>query len=115
MVYFWFFVFYVCVCVWFGVFFNVAQRDNKGGLAENYQLKMVVKEHKVLWAFFIPYFLVLAHVPSSMGGDANNTCRFTKAVIPLLQIITACKDHSNLNTQQIHCYRANAYFYVESF
>lgn len=36
------------------------------------------------------------------GGDANNTCRFPKAAIPLLKIITACKGHSNLTlTQQV--------------
>lgn len=49
-------------------------------------------------------------------GDANNTRRFATAVIPRLQIITACKDRSNLAlTQQSYRYRANPYFYVESF
>lgn len=91
---------YKCLSsVWF--FFNVAQCANEGGLAENDQLQMVVKEHKVLGTFFILYFLVLGHIPLSMGGDANNTCRFPKAVIPLLKTITACKDHSNLTHSKL--------------
>lgn len=56
------------------------------------------------------------HFSRSHTQRRCNACRFPKAVTPLLQIITACKDHSNLAlTQQSHCYRANPCFYVESF